>query len=144
MLNKALLVGRLTRDPEMRSTASGISVLRFTVAVPRRFVKQGEERQTDFINCVAFRQTADFIGRYFTKGSLISIDGMIQTNSWDDNEGKRRYSTEVVVNEARFVEGRKDSSAPPLNEDIPYSNEASDELPELSSEFDATDDDLPF
>ncbi len=139
MLNKAILVGRLTRDPEMRSTASGISVLNFTVAVPRKYAKQGEQRQTDFINCVAFRQTADFIGRYFNKGNLISIDGSIQTRSWDDNEGKKRYATEVIVNEAGFVEGKKESQSTGAS----YQTQGG-ELPELSSEFDVTDDDLPF
>ena len=97
---------------------------------------QGEERQTDFINCVAFRSTADFIARYFTKGSMIGIDGSIQTRTWDDQEGKRHWVTEVIVNEAHFVESKKDS-APSVGGDV---------QPELPTEFgpDATDDDLPF
>ena len=136
MLNKAILVGRLTKDPEVRSTASGVSVASFSVAVARSYARQGEERQTDFINCVAFRSTADFIARYFTKGSMIGIDGSIQTRTWDDQEGKRHWVTEVIVNEAHFVESKKDSAP----------SAGGDAQPELPTEFgpDATDDDLPF
>ena len=144
MLNKAILVGRLTRDPELKSTQSGVSVLNFTVAVPRRYKDANGERQSDFINCVAFRQTADFISNYFKKGNMISIDGSIQTRSWDDNEGKRRYTTEVVVNDAGFVESRRDSEGAPQTQNTSFADESS--LPEMPTEFgsDATDDDLPF
>lgn len=135
MLNKAILVGRLTKDPELRSTASGISVVSFTVAITRSYARQGEERQTDFINCVAFRNTADFISRYFAKGNMIAVDGSIQTRTWDDQEGKRHWVTEVMVNEAHFVESKKDSAQ--------SANVGGAALP---MEFgpDATDDDLPF
>ncbi|MDD6308591.1 MAG: single-stranded DNA-binding protein [Clostridia bacterium] len=137
MLNKAILVGRLTKDPELRSTQSGMSVATFTVAVTRSYARQGEERQTDFINCVAFRNTADFISRFFTKGNLIAVDGTIQTRTWDDQEGKRHWVTEVIVNEAHFVEGKKDSAG-----QADGASPASD----LPMDFgpDATDDDLPF
>ncbi len=140
MLNKAILVGRLTKDPELRSTQSGVSVASFTVAVARSYARQGEERQTDFINCVAFRNTADFISRYFAKGNMIGVDGSIQTRTWDDQEGKRHWVTEVVVNEAHFVESKKDSAAPSGGG---FSTGSGAELP---MEFgpDATDDDLPF
>ena len=139
MLNKAILVGRLTKDPELRSTASGVSVVSFTVAVTRSYARQGEERQTDFINCVAFRNTADFISRYFTKGNMIGVDGSIQTRTWDDQEGKRHWVTEVIVNEAHFVESKRDS-APAGG--TSFSGGGA----ELPMEFgpDATDDDLPF
>lgn len=138
MLNKAILVGRLTKDPELRSTASGVSVASFTVAVTRSYARQGEERQTDFINCVAFRNTADFISRFFAKGNLIAVDGMIQTRTWDDQEGKRHWVTEVIVNEAHFVEGKKDSQG--------SSASAGGSTTDLPMDFgpDATDDDLPF
>ncbi len=138
MLNKAILVGRLTKDPELRSTASGVSVVSFSVAVTRSYARQGEERQTDFINCVAFRNTADFISRYFSKGSMIGVDGSIQTRTWDDQEGKRHWVTEVMVNEAHFVESKKDSMAAG---GAPVGGGA-----DLPMEFgpDATDDDLPF
>ncbi len=139
MLNKALLVGRLTKDPELRSTGTGISVLSFTIAVPRNYVRSGEERQSDFINCVAFRNTAEFISKYFAKGNIISVVGEIQTRSWDDQEGKRHWATEVIVNEARFVEGKRDSSS--QMGVMPDVSEAS-----APAEFgpDVTDDDLPF
>lgn len=139
MLNKAILVGRLTKDPELRSTASGISVVSFTVAITRSYARQGEERQTDFINCVAFRNTADFISRYFAKGNMIAVDGSIQTRTWDDQEGKRHWVTEVMVNEAHFVESKKDSAA--ASGGAPLGGGAA-----LPMEFgpDATDDDLPF
>ena len=130
MLNKAILVGRLTKNPEIRSTASGISVCNFTVAVPRKYVKQGEERQSDFINCVAFGKTADFIGKFFNKGNLISIDGSIQTRTWDDAEGKRHWVTEVIVDDAGFVESKKDA-------------EVAATMPEGFNE-DEADSDLPF
>ncbi len=138
MLNKAILVGRLTKDPELRSTASGVSVVSFTIAITRSYARQGEERQTDFINCVAFRNTADFISRYFAKGNMIAVDGSIQTRTWDDQEGKRHWVTEVMVNEAHFVESKKDSAA---QGSAPTGGGAA-----LPMEFgpDATDDDLPF
>ena len=139
MLNKAILVGRLTKDPELRSTQSGVSVVTFTVAVTRSYARQGEERQTDFINCVAFRNTADFISRYFAKGNMIGVDGSIQTRTWDDQEGKRHWVTEVIVNEAHFVESKKDGTA---GGGSAFSGGGA----ELPMEFgpDATDDDLPF
>lgn len=138
MLNKAILVGRLTKDPELRSTQSGVSVVSFSVAVSRSYARQGEERQTDFINCVAFRNTADFISRYFSKGNMIAVDGSIQTRTWDDQEGKRHWVTEVIVNEAHFVESKKDSA--------PSGGAPAMGGAELPMEFgpDATDDDLPF
>ena len=144
MLNKAILVGRLTRDPELKSTQSGVSVLNFTVAVQRKYKDANGERQSDFINCVAFRHTADFIAGYFKNGNMISIDGSIQVRSWDDNEGKRRYATEVVVNDAGFVESRRDSEANTQTQSSAFADDSS--LPEMPTEFgsDATDDDLPF
>ena len=139
MLNKVFLMGRLTRDPEQRMTQSGVSVVSFTLAVDRDFQRQGEERQTDFINCVAFRNTADFISRYFAKGNMIGVDGSIQTRTWDDQEGKRHWVTEVIVNEAHFVESKKDSGG---SAGGGFTAGGAD----LPMDFgpDATDDDLPF
>ncbi|MDR1101805.1 MAG: single-stranded DNA-binding protein [Clostridiales bacterium] len=102
MLNKVVLMGRLVRDPELRSTPNGVSVCSFTVAVDRRFVRQGEERQADFINCVAWRQTGEFVSKYFTKGRMINVVGSIQTRTWNDNEGKKRYATDIVADEINF------------------------------------------
>ena len=137
MLNKAILVGRLTKDPELRSTQSGVSVVTFSLAITRSYAKQGEERQTDFINCVAFRNTAEFISRYFSKGSMIGVDGSIQSRTWDDQEGKRHWVTEVMVNEAHFVESKRDSS---------QGGNTVIGGADLPMEFgpDATDDDLHF
>lgn len=142
MLNKAILVGRLTRDPEMKSTTNGVSVLNFTVAITRRFKDANGERQSDFINCVAFRQTAEFIANYFKKGNMISIDGTIQTRTWDDTEGKRHYVTEVMVENAGFIESKREMDAG----GAPAREAASDTLPDMPAEFgaDVTDDDLPF
>lgn len=106
MLNSVNLIGRFTRDPELRSTPSGVSTCSFTIAVDRNFVRQGEERKADFISCVAWRQTAELISRFFKKGNLIALEGSIQTRTWDDNEGKRHYVTEVVVDRVHFIESR--------------------------------------
>lgn len=144
MLNKAILVGRLTRDPELKSTQSGVSVLNFTVAVPRRFKDANGERQSDFINCVAFRQTAEFIANWFKKGNVISVDGSIQTRNYE-RDGQRVYVTEVMVDNAGFVEGRRDSeyNSPQPQRDTFADTDPS--LPEMPTEFGgATDDDLPF
>ena len=141
MLNKAILVGRLTRDPELKSTTNGNSVLNFTVAITRKFKDANGERQSDFINCVAFRQTAEFISNYFKKGNMISVDGTIQTRTWDDNEGKRHYVTEVMVNDAGFVESKREMDNGASAREV-----ASETLPDMPAEFgaDVTDDDLPF
>ncbi|SEW21591.1 single-strand binding protein [Ruminococcaceae bacterium KH2T8] len=103
-MNKVVLVGRLTKDPEIKNTSSQVQFCNFTVAVDRRFKDQSGQRQADFINCVAWRQTASFISSYFRKGSKIGIVGSLQSRSFDDNNGQRRYVTEVVVDEAEFVE----------------------------------------
>ncbi len=101
-MNKAILMGRLTRDPEMRTTPQGTSVCSFSIAVNRRFAKEGQQ-QADFINCVAWRQQAEFICKYFAKGSMIAVVGSIQTRTWDGQDGKKQYATEVVVDEAHFT-----------------------------------------
>lgn len=95
-------MGRLTRDPEMRQTPQGTPVASFSVAVNRRFAKEGQQ-QADFINCVAWRQQAEFICKYFRKGSMIAVVGSIQTRSWDGQDGKRQYATEVLVDEVYFT-----------------------------------------
>ncbi len=103
MLNRVILMGRITHDLEVKQTQSGVSVLSFSVAVDRGYVKQGEERQTDFINCVAWRQTADFIGRYFARGRMIAIEGQLRTRTYDDKNGTKHYVTEVYVDNASFT-----------------------------------------
>ena len=108
-MNKVILMGRLTRDPELRQTPTGVSVARFSIAVNRRFAGKDGQQQADFINCAAWRQTGEFICRYFQKGSMIAVVGSIQTSSWDDKDGKRQYSTEVVVDEAYFTGSRAET-----------------------------------
>lgn len=107
-MNKAILMGRLTRDPEMRQTPNGVTVARFSVAVNRRFAKEGQQ-DADFINCVAWRQTAEFISRYFHKGSMIAVVGSIQSRSWDGADGKKQYATEVSVDEAYFTGSKSET-----------------------------------
>ena len=106
MFNFVILTGRLTSDVELKTTPSGVSVCSFTIAVERRF-KQGEERQADFVNIVAWRQTAEFVSKYFSKGSMIGIEGAIQTRKYQDKEGNKRTAFEVVANNAQFVESKK-------------------------------------
>ena len=108
MLNIVALMGRLTADPELRTTPSGVSVCRFTLAVDRNYAKAGTERQADFISCVAWRQQAEFISRYFVKGQLVAVNGSIQTGSYTDNNGNKRYTTDVVVDNVNFTGDRRD------------------------------------
>ena len=110
-MNKVVLVGRLARDPELRTTQSGTAVVTFTVACDRRFTRQGEERQADFINCVAWNKTAEFVSRYFTKGMRIALDGRIQTRSYDDQSGNKRYVTEVIAEDVEFAQSKNEGGA---------------------------------
>lgn len=107
MLNKVILMGRITADPDLRYTPQGTAVLRFSLAVQRSYVKQGEERQTDFINCVAFRSTAEFISKWFAKGSQIVVLGNLQSKQWEE-DGKKRYGMDVIVDESYFCEKKQD------------------------------------
>ena len=102
MLNCAIIMGRLTADPELRTTGNGTSVTSFSVAVERSYARAGEERQTDFINVVAWRQQAEFITRYFRKGSMIAIQGSIQTRNYEDKNGNKRTAVEIVADRASF------------------------------------------
>ncbi len=110
MLNTVILMGRLTRDPDCKQTASGISVCKFSIAVDRRFKnKETDKYDCDFIDCQAWRGTADFISRYFSKGSMIAVEGSIQNNNWTDNEGKKHYSNIVQIEQAHFCGGKNES-----------------------------------
>ena len=138
-LNKVILCGRLTADVEVKQTQSGVSVCSFTLAVNRRYT-QGNQQQTDFINCTAWRQTAEFIARYFKKGSSLCIVGSIQVREWTDSNNQKRYATEVVADEAMFVDSKSDNAgyvpdayaAPTFSNNTPNYEEIK------------TDDDLPF
>jgi len=114
-LNKVILGGRLTAEPELKQTPSGVMVLSFSIAVNRRYQSKTEDgsmaqQQADFINCVAWRERAEFISRYFHKGSSICVIGQIQTRSWNDQQGNKRYATEVVVDETLFVDSKGEGS----------------------------------
>ncbi|WP_124099930.1 single-stranded DNA-binding protein [Ruminococcus sp. Marseille-P6503] len=122
MINRVILMGRITNELELRKTSNGFSVLTFTVAVQRNYAKQNEDHQTDFINCVAWRQQADFIGKYFAKGRMIAIEGQLRTRTYDDKKGTRHYVTEVFVDNTSFTGEPKPQgqdghqSRPPQNE----------------------------
>lgn len=134
-LNKVIIGGRLTNDPELKTTQSGLSVVSFSIAVNRK-TKPGTEQQTDFFNVTAWRQTAEFVSRYFKKGSSICIVGVLQNSSWTNQKGEKQYRTDIVADEVMFVDSKSDggqTTAPgafggvvPKFEDVP------------------TDGDLPF
>ncbi len=112
MLNKVILMGRLTRDPEFRQTTSGVAMCRFSVACDRRIAnKETGERQADFIDCIAWRQSAEFISRYFTKGSMIIVEGTLQNNNYTDNNGVKHYAMNVVCENVSFGESKKSAAA---------------------------------
>ena len=106
-MNKVELIGRLTHNVEMRQTPNGVSLARFSIAVTRRFKNSNGEYDADFINCVAWRQTGEFIAKHFQKGGMIAVVGSIQSRSWDGNDGKKQYATEVVVDEVYFTGAKK-------------------------------------
>ena len=108
-MNRVILMGRLTADPELRQTPQGTAVTRFTIAVDRRFRKEGGQ-QADFITCVAWRQTAEFICRFFQKGRMIAVEGQLQSRSWETQDGKRQYATEVIIDNAYFTGSKNESS----------------------------------
>ena len=136
-LNKVVLIGNLTADPELKQTQSGISVVSFTIAINRRYAKGKQDREADYISIVAWRQSAEFVSRYFKKGKPILVCGSIQSRSYTDNSGNKRYVTEVVADEVGFVESKSESQS-----------DASQYVPDAYSQpqfEDVTDDgDLPF
>ena len=147
MLNKAILMGRLTADPELRHTASNIAVTTFSLAVNRSYVRQGQERETDFINCVAWRSTAEFVCKYFRKGQQAVVDGSIQTRSYTDKDGNKRTAFEVVVDNIFFADS-KGASQPAASAPSTASFEVPSNLSFSngdSQDFQVVDDDdLPF
>ncbi|HHX80977.1 MAG TPA: single-stranded DNA-binding protein [Acholeplasmataceae bacterium] len=153
-MNRVILVGRLTKDPELRHTNNDIPVAQFTVAVNRPYQGRSGERQADFINCVAWRNQAENLARYMRKGSLIGVEGSIQSRSYDDANGMRRYVTEVVCDSIHFLEpksARQDyNTYPDFNQyDAPSYNqkpqeEHKDPFENISTQFDVSNDDLPF
>ena len=110
MLNHITIMGRLTRDPELRRTGSGVAVASFTVAVDRDMAPQGQEKETDFIDCVAWRQTGEFVSKYFTKGRMIVVDGRLQIRGWTDKDGNKRRTAEVVADHCYFGDSKQEGN----------------------------------
>ena len=146
-MNICALTGRLTIDPELKTTQSGVSVTSFAIAVDRKYQPQGEERKADFIDIVAWRNHAEFICKYFKKGSMIAIEGEIQTRNFEDKNGNKRKAVEVLVNHVSFCGSKSDSGSrnnvniDPENDPL---NKVQDKLNEFADLGNVEDDDLPF
>ena len=138
-MNQVSIIGRLTADPELRHTQSGTACTRFNVAVDRR-VKQGEEKQADFINIVAWNQTAEFVCKYFSKGQRIALTGTIRTGSYTDNDNKKRYTFDVWANNVEFCESKAEKAQ---NQSQNQRQQKNETLPDVSMEYDMNAD-LPF
>ena len=140
-MNKVILMGRLTRDPEVRYTQTNNTlVASFSIAVNRRFVRQGEERQADFINIVAWSRLGEFCSKYFKKGQQVGIIGRLQVRNWEDEQGQKRYVTEVVAEEAYFADSKRDGA-----DSTSFENTFGSNISSSSPEFEVTSsDDLPF
>lgn len=140
-MNKVILMGRLTKDPEVRYTQNtNTLVASFSIAVNRRFVKQGEERQADFINIVAWSKLGEFCSKYFKKGQQVGIVGRIQTRTWDDEQGQKHYVTEVIAEEAYFADSKRDTDSTAASFENTFGNATT-----TSPEFEiSSNDDLPF
>lgn len=158
MINRAVLTGRLTRDPELRTTQSGLSVAAFNLAVDRQYTNSQGERGADFISCVIWRKAAENFCKFTSKGSLVGIDGRIQTGNYDDKDGKKVYVTEVVVDSFALLESKKDrqnnnngsyannnkGTYSKGNNGANYDNSSQDPFNGLGDTIDISDDDLPF
>lgn len=161
MLNRVILIGRLTRDPELRYTPAGVAVTQFTLAVDRPFTAQGGEREADFIPVVTWRQLAETCANYLRKGRLTAVEGRIQVRNYENNEGKRVYVTEVIADNVRFLESNRDSSGGGGNrEESSFGGGSSnsggnrgnnnnsrnnqDPFSDEGKPIDISDDDLPF
>lgn len=140
-MNKAILVGRLTKDPELKTTASGVSVCSFTIAVNRRFRNAEGNYDADFINCVAWRQQADFLSKFFSKGRMVGVCGSIQTRNYE-RDGQRVYVTEVVADEISFVDSKSQSDSAPQS--APLANNTNSFGADDGFFPAPADDDLPF
>ena len=138
MINKVILMGRLTRDPEMRHTNSGTPVTSFSIAIDNGY---GDNKRTDFVNCIAWNKTAEFVANYFTKGKMIIVIGRITTRSWETQDGKRAYATEVVANEVNFGESK---TSPQLNTPQTAAQQPMQDDDDDFTPLDEEDDDLPF
>lgn len=150
MLNRAVLMGRLTRDPELRQTPNNVSVVTFSLAVDRNYQADKNNKQADFINIVAWRHTAEFVSKYFVKGQLVAVEGSIQTRSYQDKDGNNRTAFEVVADQVYFAEKKNQGTTsgaefipPPFEEPAKGSSFSVGDLSDFE-ELDADDSDLPF
>lgn len=139
MLNSVVIMGRLTAGPELKTTPSGVSVTSFSVAVERNYAPKGQDRETDFINVVAWRQTAEFICKYFGKGAMIAIEGSIQTRKYQDKNGNNRTAVDVVANQVSFCGSKNESGGRVENRQDSYDVDTGDDFEDLPE-----DDGLPF
>lgn len=145
MLNKIIVMGRLTKDPELRRTQSGTAVTSFPVAVDRDFKSQSGERETDFIDVVAWRQTAEFVSKYFTKGRMAVVEGRLQIRDWTDRDGGKRRSAEIIAENVYFGDSKHDGSAPvggtsAPSRSVPTPSDGHSDFAEIGEE----DGELPF
>ena len=138
MLNKVILMGRITADPELRHTPSNVAVCAFTIAVNRSFSKSDE---TDFIDVVTWRNTAEFVSKYFTKGQQMAVCGRLQTRTWEDKQGNKRKSVEVIADEVHFADSKKSGNSAPREDALPFEFSAA---PSRFPEEDDDDGSLPF
>ena len=148
-MNKVILIGRLARDPELRTTSSGIASLNFSLAVARNFTNQNGEREADFINCVAWRKQAENMAKYCQKGSQVAVEGRITTRSYDAQDGTKRYVTEVVCDNVTFLGSKGSSNNMNFNDDngskdLEVTDIPSDPYQDFGEEITLSDDDLPF
>ena len=154
-MNKVFLIGRLTRDPELRYTSSNLANMRCSIAVDRTYQREGEERGTDFINIVAFGNRAETMKKYLTKGSQIAVDGRIQTGSYDGQDGKKVYTTDVIVENFQFLDSKgsrpvtDDSESSLTPGDFPdfegdYTSDSSDPFADFGAKIEVSDNELPF
>lgn len=141
--NKVILVGNLVADPELKTTPNGISVTRFRIAVNRRFTRAGEQPQTDFFDITCWRQTAEFVARFFTKGRPILVSGQLQNRNWTDNNNVKHYGIEIVADEVTFVDKKGDA---PMGQPMMQNTAPTYSTPTADSGFEdlSADDELPF
>lgn len=148
-MNKVILIGRLTKDPELRTTPTGTATTSFSIAVQRNFTNQNGEREADFINCVAWRKQAENVAKYCNKGSQVAVEGRIQVRSYDGQDGTKKYVTEVIADNITFL-GSKNSNGGVVNtnntydQDVTTTNVTEDPFKDFGEEVVLSDDDLPF
>lgn len=147
MLNRVILIGRLTRDPELRYTPSGVAVTQFTLAVDRPFTNQGGEREADFLPIVTWRQLAETCANYLRKGRLTAVEGRVQVRNYENNEGKRVYVTEIIADNVRFLESNRNNTSSNNGSQERGNNSSRNSTDPFSDDgkpIDISDDDLPF